>query len=395
MRYSSIDLLRMLAIFVMVFVHFAENLSGVVLPCAGFGAPLFALLSGVSYSLWVNGQKRKGKSEAEITKVSIRRGTFVVGAGFAFNVLVWLPEDLFNWDVLTFIGFSLLVLAMVRHLPAIVLLVAGALAVFIAPLLRALADYNSYWEDLYFQYDLTLTDAIIGFLAVGYFPIFPWIAYSLTGYVVGTSLFQSSVTPSSSSTLASTMNQQRPNLTGFGDQVPGEEDASTGLPIATETFGAGLLLVSLTILAMRPLLPDQLAQLYWQDWSMYPPSICYVLGTLGMSLILLGLGHRFVDLRPRDPNSPGVWNRCLDLARRFSQYSFTLYVVHHVVHIWPLWVYGTLYGSEPTQYWRVAMPLTISMPLALLFLAMTYVALRALGPSRHYGVESAMRWICD
>ena len=110
MRYVSIDILRTFAIVVMVFVHFAENLAGFEFPGAGFGAPIFALLSGVGYRLWLEGRRARGASQEEISKVSIRRGLFVLGVGFLFNVLVWLPEDTFNWDVLTLIGAALLIL---------------------------------------------------------------------------------------------------------------------------------------------------------------------------------------------------------------------------------------------------------------------------------------------
>ncbi len=74
------------------------------LPIAGLGAPLFVFLSGVGYRLWVAGQVARGKSDLEISKTTIRRGLFVIGTGFVFNILVWLPEDTFIWDVLTFIG---------------------------------------------------------------------------------------------------------------------------------------------------------------------------------------------------------------------------------------------------------------------------------------------------
>ena len=127
MRFPSIDLLRAVAIALMVTVHFVENLSGAWaegvdfnrvgwLP-AGFAAPLFTFLSGVSYSIWSDGLSRRGVSDAEIAKRTVRRGLFLFGLGIAFNVLVWLPEETFNWDILTFIGSSLLVLAACRTMP--------------------------------------------------------------------------------------------------------------------------------------------------------------------------------------------------------------------------------------------------------------------------------------
>ena len=127
MRFPSIDLLRAVAIALMVTVHFVENLSGAWgegvdfnrvgwLP-AGFAAPLFTFLSGVSYAIWSDGLSRRGVSDGEISKRTVRRGLFLFGLGITFNVLVWLPEETFNWDILTFIGSSLLVLAACRTIP--------------------------------------------------------------------------------------------------------------------------------------------------------------------------------------------------------------------------------------------------------------------------------------
>src|SRR5690349_14889571 len=104
MRYISIDILRTLAIFLMVIVHFVENLSGSNFVPSGFGAPLFTLLVGVSYSLWLKSQEKRQRSDSEISKITVRRGLFLFGVGFLFNIVVWLPEDTYNWDVLTFIG---------------------------------------------------------------------------------------------------------------------------------------------------------------------------------------------------------------------------------------------------------------------------------------------------
>jgi hypothetical protein len=70
-------------------------------------------------------------------------------------------------------------------------------------------------------------------------------------------------------------------------------------------------------------------------------------------------------------------------------------VVHHIVHLWPLWIYGVLSTGQPTQYWKTAMPMTVSLPLAGLFLGLCYLVLQRLGPDRTYGIESWMRWLCD
>ena len=365
MRYPSIDILRTIAIFVMVLVHFSENLSGYSFPAAGMGAPLFAFLSGVSYLLWSQGRRARGMSELELSKISVRRGLFVFGVGFAFNVLVWLPEDIFNWDVLTFIGLALLLLNGVRRLPLSIIGLMAILALLVSPILREMADYNAYWVQRYFDYDMTLSDVLIGCLATGYFPIFPWISFSLAGFVTASLMF-----PEADET---------------------EPDLAPPSTTPMIMIGAAFYAFSMIAVFTRFYLPTVISKTMLGGWHMFPPTVEYVTGMLGVILIVFGLAHQYVDRNPNTARFGGL----LSIAKTFSRYSFTIYVLHHLVHLWPLWIYGIAQGQEPTYYWREAMPISYSIPLALFFMVCCYFILRKLGPDRTYGIESWMRWVCD
>lgn len=361
MRYASLDILRTLAIFVMVLVHFGENLAGDTIPLAGFGAPLFALLNGVGYRLWLRGQQRRGTSKEQISKVSIRRGLFVIGVGFAFNLFVWLPEGTYNWDVLTLIGVALILLNVMRRLPLSISLLVAGIAVVMSPLLGAMADYEAYWVNGFYDPDLILSDVLIGFLVTGYFPFFPWISFPLVGFVAGDYL--------------------------FGDTADAERPGRR-----TAGVGAALLAASLLALAARPYLPDLITHYVLLGWWMYPATIVYVGGALGGALVLLGILHERVDLAPNAARHA----KALGVASLFSRYSFTIYIVHHIVHVWPLWIYAIAMGHEdPTYYWMKAMPLATALALAPVFMVVCYMALRAIPPGRRIGVESWMRWLCD
>jgi uncharacterized membrane protein len=361
MRYSSIDILRTLAIVVMVFVHFAENLSGVILPITGLGAPLFVFLSGLSYSLWVRGLEIRRVSDEQISKMSVRRALFVFGAGFAFNILVWLPEDTFNWDVLTFIGAALLLLNGIRRLPFQISVFAAVVSVLISPVLRHLADYEAYWMNGHFEVDLTLPDVVAGFLATAYFPVFPWVACSITGFVTGSLL------------------------------TSGDSDRKSALPRRIMSCGAVFTVGAGILLAIRPILPVVVGERWLGGWQMFPATIEYVSGTTGLVLVLFGLTHWLVD---HGLNAPGnqSW---MDIARTFSRHSLTIYVAHHLVHLWPLWIVGVTMGEEPTFYWQRAMPLSYSLSLGVLFLVLSFFALQKIGPDRRLGLEGWMRWLCD
>ncbi len=355
--------MRTVAIFVMVWVHFLENLSGVVPIISGFGAPLFSFLAGVSYCLWSE-QQRISVSEEDISKVSIRRGLFVLGVGFAFNTLVWLPEDTFNWDVLTLIGTALLILNGVRNLPDSVLLAAAAGSVFVSPILQGMADYHAYWPENYYDGDLTLSGIMIGYFVVGYIPFFPWISYPLVGYVVGRQLCGQGTTPRS----------DRKSLIRIG--------------LMLLAFAIGLQWLSYQLNApaatsgLRHMLPG---------WKMFPPTIEYVIGTMGLTLVAFGLLLHFID----DSHRSEHWERRLKLAIRFSRYSFSIYILHHLAHIWPLWLFATLGGKEPTAYWRDAMSVPFSASLAVIFLAGLTTFLYYRGERTPLGMERSMRWLCD
>lgn len=364
MRYLTIDVLRTVAIMVMVLVHFVENLSGVVLNISGLGAPLFSFLVGVSYLLWSEQQQTKVSDEV-ISKITTRRGLFVLGVGFAFNVVVWLPEDAFNWDVLTLIGTALLLLNGARHLPSSILLVAAGCSILVSPILQGMADYHAYWPENYYDGDLTLSGVLIGFFAVGYFPFFPWISYSLVGYVAGRHVFAQD----------SAFRTRWKSLVWIG--------------LALLLFAISLHWLSVRIGTSSEL--SVFRRYVLQGWKMFPPSVEYVVGTLGLTLTLFGVLLRLID----GSNKPERWETRLSLAIRFSRYSFSIYILHHIVHLWPLWIFAMARGEEPTQYWRQAMSVPLSASLAILFLITLAVFLAGRGGRTPLGLERSMRWLCD
>ena len=136
----------------MVLVHFVENLSSLRhfgagpmsrehlwwLP-VGLAAPIFTLLAGVSYYSWLTMQRDKGIDDCTISKRTVRRGLFLFGLGFAFNVFIWLPEDTFNWDILTFIGSALIFLNIIRKIPTEVLIFGILLVMFLSPAVQIIS----------------------------------------------------------------------------------------------------------------------------------------------------------------------------------------------------------------------------------------------------------------
>ncbi len=369
-RQASIDVLRALAIVLMVVVHFVENLSGWYdggsgpfegvhrvwwLP-TGFAAPIFALLSGMSYRLWLGVQTQRGLSDETISKRTVRRGLFLIGLGFAFNVLVWLPEDIFNWDILTLIGVGLLVLDVARRMPDWVVGMAAVLIIFVSPAMRVAVDYTAYWQAGYFDYDFTLTDVLLGWLVVGYFPIFPWLAFPLLGHALAGWLFA------------------------------GNHDGRLRHIAASGVAGIA---TALAMTATWDALPAVLTGEGGRGWTMFPASTAYCLGTAGTVTLMVAILHQLLDGRRDD------WGWLLDWATPLSRHALSMYLLHHVVHVWPLWVWGAVATGETTALWQVAMPPAVSLVLAAGFLIGAAFLFHCVDRRRIPSTESLMRWLCD
>jgi uncharacterized membrane protein len=363
MRRPAIDLLRTVAILLMVLVHFVENLAGqqsrTWLP-TGLAAPMFAFLAGFNHWLWRRGLEDRRIPLSEISRRSVRRGLSLVAIGFAFNVLVWMPEDTFNWDVLTFLGSSLLILELLHEQPREVWLATAGSAFVIAPLLRQLARYETYWTQGWFDPEWTLSDTLIGYFATGYFPLFPWIVFPLIGASaadwVGTGSNEDSI---------------RWKRLGWG----GLALAMIGLSAPWWNTGA---------------LPAGSA---WRltAWTMFPASPAYVTGMLGVTLVMFALCHWAFDPPARWP-IPTWFSR---ICGTFSQHSLSVYLLHHVAHLWPLWLYSALRGEETTSLWQQATSPGWAVVLAAVFLAAAYGLFRWLDRVGGPTAESVLRWLCD
>ena len=368
-RYLSIDILRGMAIILMVQVHFVENLSpresssawlyDISMWFGSLSAPFFTFLSGLSYSLWTRKQESLRRPDKEITNSTLRRGLFLFGIGIAFNFFLWLPEETFNWDVLTLIGTALLFLAYARKLPWPVLALICVLALLISPLVRAVGGFTAYWEHGAYTYDFNVRDVVFGFFSNGYFPVFPWIIFPIMGFISGELLFR-----------------RRP-------------DSSDGRLVA---LGFGLLTLSGIGVALGSHLPARIVRHYADGFSEFPASTQHVLAMLGYIVISLVLLHRWVDRREEIRHD----GRIATVLKRFSYFSLTVYVFHHMVILWPLWIYGAWKNEQnPTAFWRCAMTTPMAFSLAAAFLVACYFALASLEGHNKYSLESLMRRSCD
>jgi uncharacterized membrane protein len=271
-----------------------------------------------------------------------------------------MPEDVYNWDVLTFIGSAFILLTLIRDLPAAIFLLIAGLSFLVAPILRAEVGYATYWTNGYFDADLTMSDFWIGYFVCGYFPLLPWVIYPVIGFLVADHAFP----------------------------------AQSNKPPATRLIAtSGLVLLALSIMAriVQPYAPASVQKILLTGWSMFPPSMIYQLGTLGVALLALA----WVPLLTDRPTADAKLSWHAQWAKTFSSHSLTIYILHHVVHLWPLWLWGAIAGHETTHYWQQATSKPLAAIVGVGFLIGCYFWLR-LGEKRQWPtIESWMRWLCD
>ena len=348
-RFASIDILRGIAILLMIQIHFVENLSARESSSAWLydlsstlgtlSAPLFTFLLGLSLWIWMEREKISDRSKQEFGKVVTRRGLFLFGFGLAFAVLIWLPNEVFDWDILTLLGASTVILYLFRKMSPKTLVGLAILVLIVSPPLRSFTGYISHWPVDEYVYRFMMQDVVLGFFLHGYFPLFPWVFFALMGLAVGKYY--------------------------FGDKAS-ERLRGSGMPVI------GLVLIGLAVLgaSLKGYFPGNLKG-FFSEISFYPASTTYLIGLLGIILLGLWILYRSLD----DAQLPKQ-NAVLIFFSRYSRFSLTTYIVHHAVHIWPiLWLAALEDKRDPWWYYGDAVSTPIAFGLALLFIAAFYVVL--------------------
>jgi hypothetical protein len=239
------------------------------------------------------------------------------------------------------------------------LVVLAILVLLISPPLRAETGYARHWRGDEYVYRFTIRDVVQGFLLHGYFPLLPWVGFALAGFATGKRY--------------------------WGDETKSRFEG-WGLPLA------GLGLVGLAALgsSLNSGLGREI-RWYISDLTFYPASTTYVLGTLGLTLLGLWVLYRALDARQVSPGGAA-----LAFLGRYSRFSLTTYVVHHAVHVWPLYLLAAWEGRrDPFWYYGDAVSTPAALVLAVLFIVGFYGMLVVLDRNRAYSFEGALRWLSE
>lgn len=346
-RYLHIDILRTFALLMMVQTHFMEYLTPEESDYSwlynssvwGFwgiiSAPLFSFLLGVSYWLWLQKSESNEMSGFDITKISWFRGIFIFIFGLFFCVSIWLPDQIFSWDILTFLGVSLILLSILRKAPSWLFIPMILAVLAISPTFRELTNYASHWEDHEYVYDFTLYDGITGFLSHGYFGLLPWVIYPLAGYA-------------------------------FGKCYYSEETDMRINGVSAGILGLVLIIIGFTGVYLGDALPN-----FTGEMTFYPASTTYLVAYLGICILSSWLLYHWVD--KKETANP----KHFLFFSLYGKYSLTIYYLHHAIHIWPIYLLAYLEGQEEIDYYYgdfVSPP--VALGLALGFVIIFYYILK-------------------
>jgi len=332
-RLDSVDLLRGLAIVIMALDHArdyftsarfdATDLTQTTAPIfltrwiTHFCAPGFVFLAGTSAFLY---QARR-RSRAEVSRFLLTRGLLLVV--LELTVVRWAWTFNFSYTELLFVqviwvlGVSMIVLAGLIYLPLRAVAAVGVAMILGHNLLdgvtpQSLGAWGPLWTVLHVQAAMPLGG---GRVFVVIYPLIPWIGVMAAGYAFGTLLLR-------------TEQERRRTLL---------------------MLGGGLTLAFLMLRAVNvygdpaPWTVQETAgwtALSFLNTTKYPPSLQFLLMTLGPAIALLPLFERLT----------GPVARAVTV---FGRVPLFFYVLHlYLIHAVALTV-GTLAGFDPRSFLHV------------------------------------------
>jgi uncharacterized membrane protein len=204
-----------------------------------------------------------------------------------------------------------------------------------------------------FNYDFTFRDVFLGFWINGYFPVFPWLVFPLIGF-------------------------------GIGNWLMAESGEKKNRHLRLLLLGLILIVFSIVGTFINSNFKSaDIVSWYASELEFYPATTTFVLGSLGITIVFFWVLHRLFDFR----QASGDW---LIFFRRYSRFSLTTYVIHHAIHLWPLWLAGILLHNEKMYYYANITTPIIGLILAVAFIIFFYIVLIFWDRSKY---KYSLEWI--
>lgn len=203
-RIESIDILRGLVMVIMALDHvrdyyhinaftgnYPENMESTNLILFGtrfithYCAPVFVFLAGTSAFLY--GQN---KTKGQLSKFLITRGLWLIFVEIFINNFLWWFDITFgftNLQVIWAIGVCMIVLGVIIHLPKKIILILGLLIVLGHNALDGIVKEGDSIESLfwYFLHQMNGFSYTEGKFLWFSYPVLPWVGVMLLGYCFG------------------------------------------------------------------------------------------------------------------------------------------------------------------------------------------------------------------
>ena len=333
-RNEAIDLLRGLVMVIMVLDHSRDFWGGFTPSPTDLDvttaplfftrwvthlcAPVFVFLAGTSAYLY-----GKNHSAFAVSKFLFTRGVWLVLLEIFFFKFVWMPEPGYSMaliQVIWVLGFSMIALSVLSLLGAGPVAIIGTVIVLGHNLLDPLvpADFGGagyIWILLHEGGRLQITDNVVWIVS---YPLLPWIGVMALGYSFGTSL-----------NLAT---EQRQSL--------------------YMRMGLGMIVVFIGLRALNvygdpvswSLQPDAIFTLLsFLNTEKYPPSLLFLLMTIGPALCLLSLFERvsFMKFMKGGPR------RMLLVFGRVPLFFYLLHLI--LLRFTAIPISFALYGQQAAQ----------------------------------------------
>jgi uncharacterized membrane protein len=258
-RDITIDTLRGFAIFTMVAANMAPYFLIEPHPFlfrfyGSFAAPLFILISGMMVAL-------TAQTKGHDWKYFLIRGALIITVGALIDVVMWNIYPFTTVDVLYLIGISLPIAYFFSRLNKSSQWLIVLIIFLATPLLQNIFGYSDYPTEFNLTGEQTIivenqTSIFNHWLVDGWFPIFPWLGFSLLGVLLA------------------------------------------NLRLKYKKFEKNVLLLGISILVLGNIIwyffPGKLLTRAGYSEVFYPPTIGYIISAIGLILMLFSI----VDYNP-------------------------------------------------------------------------------------------------
>lgn len=181
-RNSNIDTLRGFAIIIMIIAHLAPHIYLNDIQdffwfrfICSIAAPIFLFILGYSLKKFSTFEKKK----------YFIKGIFIIVNACLIDVFLWQIIPFYSFDILYLIGISILLYPFWSKIPFRYLIVIFCFLFFSTLIIDWLNIYTLKITEINFKQisDFKFETLIYNLVVNGWFPIFPWFAFIIYGYV--------------------------------------------------------------------------------------------------------------------------------------------------------------------------------------------------------------------